>query len=151
MTNDINRTKRKIFFAFISLEKVAINRCSWKYFNTSKLRYNTVKYPWKMSMKEVYNRKANIVNIFLISSFFSLSLHYYPYLFIFFLISSFFPYLFIFFLISSFFSLSLHYFEYMSHLLLLYTPGENRVETFAIFNNVFFSIRGHRHWRFTGH
>ena len=93
-------------------------------------------------MKEVYNRKANIVNIFLISSFFSLSLHYYPYLFIFFLISSFFPYLFIFFLISSFFSLSLHYFEYMSHLLLLYTPGENRVETFAIFNNVFFFYQG---------
>ena len=104
---------------FLCIHNSWRSRCSSKYFNTSKLPYNSVKYPWKIPMKEVYNRKAITVNVFLILHYFpylfiiSLSLHYFPYSTIFPLSLYYFPYLFIIFLISSLFSLSLHYFPYL--------------------------------------
>ena len=118
MTNDINCTKKKIFFAFITLEEVDVLQNISILQNYPTTLLNIIeKDPWGRQGNTY--RKANTVNVFLILHYFpylfiiSLSLHYFPYFFIIFLTLQFFPYLFIIFLISSLFSLSLHYFPYL--------------------------------------
>ena len=111
MTNDINRTKKKIFFAFITLEEVDVLQNISILQNYPTTLLNIIeKDPWERQGNTY--RKANTVNVFLFFIIFLIS-SLFPYLFIIFPISSLFSLLFNFSLISLLFSLSLHYFPYL--------------------------------------